>query len=49
MISAQVDDPLSAELIILVGDGLYLRAALGRDDAGHLLDRIDEIAARIQT
>ncbi|RSM66584.1 TetR/AcrR family transcriptional regulator [Amycolatopsis sp. WAC 01376] len=48
LISEHVGDPLSAELIILVGDGLYLRAALGRDDASALLDRIDEIKARIQ-
>jgi AcrR family transcriptional regulator len=48
MISAHVDDPLTAELIILVGDGLYLRAALGGEDTGYLLDRIDEIAARLQ-
>ncbi|MGY6657347.1 TetR/AcrR family transcriptional regulator [Amycolatopsis sp. TRM77291] len=48
LISEHVDDPLAAELIILVGDGLYLRAALGREDASPLLDRIDEIKARIQ-
>ncbi|MEV6911605.1 TetR/AcrR family transcriptional regulator [Amycolatopsis sp. NPDC051071] len=48
LISENVDDPLSAELIILVGDGLYLRAALGGEDPTYLLDRIDEIKARIQ-
>ncbi|WP_410660288.1 TetR/AcrR family transcriptional regulator [Amycolatopsis sp. lyj-112] len=48
MISENVDDPLTAELVILVGDGLYLRAALGRDDPSYLLDQIDEIKARIQ-
>lgn len=48
MISENVDDPLTAELVILVGDGLYLRAALGRDDPSYLLDRIDEIKSRIQ-
>ncbi|AUI62439.1 TetR/AcrR family transcriptional regulator [Amycolatopsis sp. BJA-103] len=48
LISEHVDDPLTAELVILVGDGLYLRAALGRDDPSPLLDRIDEIKARIQ-
>ncbi|RSN09959.1 TetR/AcrR family transcriptional regulator [Streptomyces sp. WAC 05977] len=48
LIGEHVDDPLAAELIILVGDGLYLRAALGREDASPLLDRIDEIKARIQ-
>ncbi len=47
LISEHVDDPLTAELVILVGDGLYLRAALGRDDASPLLDRIDDIKARI--
>ncbi|MFD5242944.1 TetR/AcrR family transcriptional regulator [Amycolatopsis sp. NPDC058340] len=47
LISEHVADPLTAELVILVGDGLYLRAALGRDDASPLLDRIDEIKARI--
>ncbi|OXM52312.1 TetR/AcrR family transcriptional regulator [Amycolatopsis alba] len=48
LISEHVGDQLTAELVILVGDGLYLRAALGRDDASPLLDRIDEIKARIQ-
>ncbi|KZB85096.1 TetR/AcrR family transcriptional regulator [Amycolatopsis regifaucium] len=48
LISEHVDDPLTAELVILVGDGLYLRAALGRDDASPLLNRIDEIVTRIQ-
>ncbi|MEU3628569.1 TetR family transcriptional regulator [Amycolatopsis coloradensis] len=48
LISEHVGDPLTAELVILVGDGLYLRAALGRDDPSPLLDRIDEIKARIQ-
>lgn len=48
MISENVDDPLTAELVILVGDGLYLRAALGGEDPTHLLDRMDEITARIQ-
>lgn len=48
MISENVDDPLTAELVIPVGDGLYLRAALGRDDPSYLLDRIDEIKSRIQ-
>ncbi len=48
MINSSVDDPLTAELIILVGDGLYLRAALGSEDTGHLLDRIDDMVARIQ-
>ena len=48
LISAHVGDSLTAELVILVGDGLYLRSALGRDDASRLLDRIDEIKARIQ-
>ncbi|WP_394360160.1 TetR/AcrR family transcriptional regulator [Amycolatopsis sp. SB7-3] len=47
LISEHVDDLLTAELVILVGDGLYLRAALGRDDASPLLDRLDEIKARI--
>ncbi|EME56823.1 TetR/AcrR family transcriptional regulator [Amycolatopsis decaplanina] len=48
MISEHVDDPLTAELVILVGDGLYLRAALGGEDPSYLLDRMDEITARIQ-
>ncbi|WET79456.1 TetR/AcrR family transcriptional regulator [Amycolatopsis sp. QT-25] len=47
LISEHVGDSLTAELVILVGDGLYLRAALGRDDASPLLDRLDEIKARI--
>jgi len=48
LISEHVGDPLTAELVILVGDGLYLRAALGRDDASPLLEKIDEIKARIE-
>lgn len=45
-LAAHVDDPLTAELVALVGDGLYLRAALG-GDRGVLLDQLDSIVHRL--
>ncbi|SEP52184.1 TetR/AcrR family transcriptional regulator [Amycolatopsis saalfeldensis] len=41
------EDRLSAELVMLVAEGLYMRAALGEEDRG-LLDRIDDIAVRLE-
>ncbi|WP_116201176.1 TetR/AcrR family transcriptional regulator [Amycolatopsis circi] len=43
-----VEDPLTAELVMLVGEGLYMRAALGEDATGSLLEQIEEIADRIE-
>ncbi|WP_020663914.1 TetR/AcrR family transcriptional regulator [Amycolatopsis benzoatilytica] len=43
-----IEDPLTAELVILVGEGLYMRAALGEEATDSLLKQIDEIADRIE-
>ncbi|WP_051791511.1 TetR/AcrR family transcriptional regulator [Amycolatopsis jejuensis] len=48
MLMEHLDDPLTAEMVILVGEGLYMRAALGGDATTSLLDRIDEIAERLE-
>ncbi|OLT45310.1 transcriptional regulator [Saccharomonospora sp. CUA-673] len=43
-----VDDPLTAELIGLLSDGLYLRATLqGRDMRSPVLDNLDEALRRL--
>ncbi|MBB3664022.1 MULTISPECIES: TetR/AcrR family transcriptional regulator [Prauserella salsuginis group] len=43
-----VDDPLTAELIGLIGDGLYLRATLmGRDMRTPVLDELPEVFRRL--
>jgi hypothetical protein len=41
------EDRLAAELVMLVAEGLYMRAALGEEDIG-LLNRIDDIAVRLE-
>ncbi|WP_315654960.1 TetR/AcrR family transcriptional regulator [Amycolatopsis sp. PS_44_ISF1] len=42
------EDRLAAELVMLVGEGLYMRAALGEENSGGLLDQIDDIAGRLE-
>ncbi|WP_216211557.1 TetR/AcrR family transcriptional regulator [Amycolatopsis aidingensis] len=41
-----LDDPLTAELVTLIGDGLYLRASTG-EDPNPLLEQLDEILLRL--
>ncbi|MGW7530678.1 TetR/AcrR family transcriptional regulator [Amycolatopsis sp. NPDC054798] len=43
-----VEDPVAAELVMLVGEGLYMRAALGEEVTDGLLEQIEEIADRIE-
>lgn len=48
MMLEHIEDPLTAELVVLVGEGLYMRAALGEEATDSLLERIDQIADRIE-
>ena len=48
VVMEHVADPLTAELVVLVGEGLYMRAALGEEAIDSLLERVDEIADRIE-
>ncbi|MEC3975667.1 TetR/AcrR family transcriptional regulator [Amycolatopsis sp. H20-H5] len=47
MLAEHIEDPLTLELVLLVGDGLYMRAALGSENTAPLLDRIEQIATRL--
>ncbi|WP_132116110.1 TetR/AcrR family transcriptional regulator [Actinocrispum wychmicini] len=47
LLNEHIDDPLTAELVLLVGDGLYMRSALGEANTTTLLARIGEIANRL--
>lgn len=47
LLTEHVDDPLTAELVLLVGEGLYMRTALSEDGTNSLLGRIDIIANRL--
>ncbi|MFD9892569.1 TetR/AcrR family transcriptional regulator [Amycolatopsis sp. NPDC059027] len=44
---AEVDDPLTAELVVLVGDGLWLRAAMEGKESP-ILGQVDAIISRIE-
>ncbi|WP_158879393.1 TetR/AcrR family transcriptional regulator [Amycolatopsis anabasis] len=45
-LAEHVDDPLTADLIAVVGDGLYLRGTLGEDSTA-LLSSLDEVLDRL--
>lgn len=46
LLTEETGDPLTASLITLVGDGLYIQAALGVPNQG-LLGSLDEAVARV--
>ncbi|EHR60301.1 TetR/AcrR family transcriptional regulator [Saccharomonospora cyanea] len=46
LLAEYVDDPLTAEVIGLLGDGLYLRASLGDEVGQALLQRVMAVVSR---
>lgn len=46
LLQAEIKDPLAAELVTLVGDGIYLRTLSG-GDPGPVLDNLDALIARL--
>ncbi|MBK1783218.1 TetR/AcrR family transcriptional regulator [Prauserella cavernicola] len=47
LLAEHFDDPLTAEMVALLGDGLYLRATMGGQRPQPLLDRLPEALARL--
>lgn len=47
LLAELVDDPLTAEIVGLLGDGLYLRATLGGQAEQPLLTRLPEVLRRL--
>ncbi|MGI6875321.1 TetR/AcrR family transcriptional regulator [Amycolatopsis sp. 3B14] len=47
LLAGHVGDPLTAEIVGLLGDGLYLRATLGGQAPQPLLDRLPEALRRL--
>ncbi|MFF5987263.1 TetR/AcrR family transcriptional regulator [Prauserella flavalba] len=48
LLAEYVDDPLTAELVAVLGDGLYLRATVGGADGQPLLDRLPDVLRRLE-
>ncbi|GAB2765468.1 TetR/AcrR family transcriptional regulator [Amycolatopsis magusensis] len=46
MVAEHIDDPLTAEIVGAIGDGLYLRATMGEETAT-LVDQLDEVLRRL--
>src|SRR5207302_1046139 len=46
LLGEHIDDPLTADLVAVVGDGLYLRTAMYGEETG-LLDNVEEVLARL--
>ncbi|EIE98225.1 TetR/AcrR family transcriptional regulator [Saccharomonospora glauca] len=46
LLTEYVEDPLTAEVVGLLGDGLYLRASLGDEVGGALLRRVMSVVSR---
>ncbi|NIH83608.1 TetR/AcrR family transcriptional regulator [Amycolatopsis granulosa] len=47
LLAEHIDDPLTAEIVSLLGDGLYLRATLGGPAPQPVLDRLPETLRRL--
>ncbi|GAA1980058.1 TetR/AcrR family transcriptional regulator [Amycolatopsis minnesotensis] len=47
LLGEHIEDPMTAEVVSLVGDGLYLRAALGDPTESPLLRHVEEVLARL--
>ncbi|PXY30322.1 TetR/AcrR family transcriptional regulator [Prauserella sp. PE36] len=47
LLAEHVEDPLTAELVAVLGDGLYLRATVGGPARQPLLDRLPDVLHRL--
>ncbi|WP_027944408.1 TetR/AcrR family transcriptional regulator [Amycolatopsis taiwanensis] len=47
LLAEHIDDPLTAEIVSVLGDGLYLRATMGGPAPQPLLERLPEVLRRL--